>query len=104
LVCIAGVDPVFNELSQLFSAQISLVPEQWYNTSTGSSDMDPQGVPYGFFHTPLPGEPDQNQPPVLSVLYVRLVASGFLCCETSLLRLVGWICSRVSIVQPLSSS
>ncbi|KAG2422885.1 hypothetical protein HXX76_015713 [Chlamydomonas incerta] len=46
-----GVDPVFIKQSPLF--QPSLDPAAYYNTSNGSVELNPAGVPYGFFHHPL---------------------------------------------------
>ena len=49
-----GVDPVFLPSSTLYNA--ALVDSDWYNTSTGSGDLNQNGVPYGFAHTELAGE------------------------------------------------
>eukprot|EP00198_Chlamydomonas_reinhardtii_P013653 XP_001702990.1 predicted protein [Chlamydomonas reinhardtii] len=51
-----GVDPVFLPRSPLFRAGIN--PDDYYNTSAGSSDINPNGVPFGFFHEEIAGRPD----------------------------------------------
>ncbi|KAG2452521.1 hypothetical protein HYH02_002759 [Chlamydomonas schloesseri] len=54
-----GNDPVFSRHSALYQA--SLDPADYYNTSQGSPELNPGGLPYGFFHQPAgrlaPGYP-----------------------------------------------
>ena len=49
-----GTDPTFMSSSTMYKP--SLVSSDWYNSSTGSGELNLNGVPYGFFHTELPGE------------------------------------------------
>ncbi|GFR49555.1 hypothetical protein Agub_g11601 [Astrephomene gubernaculifera] len=49
-----GVDAVFNPRSQLYSADVAAHPDDYYNTSAGSGHLNPNGIPYGFFTSPVP--------------------------------------------------
>jgi hypothetical protein len=51
----SGIDPTFSALSQLYNAELAQSPGEWYNTSTGSTEVNINGAPYGFFHVPLDG-------------------------------------------------
>ncbi|EFJ51847.1 hypothetical protein VOLCADRAFT_87436 [Volvox carteri f. nagariensis] len=54
-----GNDPVFSRVSSLYDA--TLRSSDWYNMTEGSPEINPLGLPYGFFHEPLesfsPGYP-----------------------------------------------
>ncbi|KAF5826599.1 hypothetical protein DUNSADRAFT_2583 [Dunaliella salina] len=59
-----GVDPTFIPNSPLYNPSIAMAPWGWYNTSLGSADLNPNGVPHGFESFPggLPGLPDDHAP------------------------------------------
>ncbi|GFR50777.1 hypothetical protein Agub_g13042 [Astrephomene gubernaculifera] len=46
-----GNDPVFNRHSELYAS--SAIAGDFYNTSTGSPELNAAGLPYGFYHEPL---------------------------------------------------
>ena len=43
-------------LSSLYNPDLEL--PDWYNTSTGSPDLNANDFPYGFFHSHMEGYPD----------------------------------------------
>jgi len=51
-----GIDPVFSLRSAFFNSELSQSPEGFYSASAG--ELNPFGVPYGFFHAPLAGFDD----------------------------------------------
>ncbi|KAG2447259.1 hypothetical protein HYH02_007999 [Chlamydomonas schloesseri] len=66
-----GIDPLFGRKSGMF--QPNLNASDYYNTSEGSPEMHADGIPYGFFHLPLPGA-DHLAPGYPVLLDVRLSA------------------------------
>ncbi|GFR51054.1 hypothetical protein Agub_g13376 [Astrephomene gubernaculifera] len=59
-----GVDAAFITRSKLYSAELVSRPGDYYNVTQGSGDLNPHGVPYGFFQSavPLPGVPADAYP------------------------------------------
>lgn len=53
-----GRDPLFSPKSSLYNPGVARRPDDYYNTSAGSPDVSPFGLPYAFQHEPLPGYPD----------------------------------------------
>ncbi|GFR45384.1 hypothetical protein Agub_g6762, partial [Astrephomene gubernaculifera] len=62
-----GVDAAFTTRSELYNADAVSRPGDYYNVTHGSGDMNPHGVPYGFFQpsVPLPGVPSGAYPLLL---------------------------------------
>lgn len=50
-----GLDPVLLMRSSLYNPDLAARPEDWYNTSQGSADINIHGAPFGFFQEDLPG-------------------------------------------------
>jgi hypothetical protein len=52
-----GLDPAFNALSPLYDPDVTASKGDFYNVSSGSSEVDSLGQPYGFFVRAMPGQP-----------------------------------------------
>ena len=52
-----GLDPAFNPLSRMFSAEAAQSEEQYYNSSEGSPELSPEGFPLAFFPRTVKGKP-----------------------------------------------
>jgi hypothetical protein len=51
----------------MYSPAVASAPQAFYNTTPGSSEVNAHGVPFGFFHHPLPGILPANAAAVASV-------------------------------------
>lgn len=44
-----GTEPAFLESSVLYDDMVAPYTDQWFNTSAGSGEVSPFGLPYAFF-------------------------------------------------------
>lgn len=90
-----GIDPAFDALSSLFSADASAQPGSYYNNTPGSPELFASGMPHGNFFRKVPGFATDGYPVVFpvriqlaSVLRAcRLVCLSSSQCQTTRLKI-----------------